>query len=306
MEGEKYYNQSLKSFYIKEMENDQTNHNMNTITRVLKNVKQHEEFLGKDASAWTTREIIAYLKLLGSSSATNIRLVYTELKRYTEFCLDHGYIEKENNYDLIPPEVVAGCVNISKLSKTRIKRDELLDAIQDMNPCDKFLILGNFEGINCFGKENEEMLNAKVSDISGNTMKLCTGRTIQVSDELINFAHAAEEEYMYYTHALDYYLEPIPDIIIKPRRGRSKLGLTALLNRIGKNMEAAGYPKINARALQTSGRFRMITSECEKYNVDAKDLILSEELSKDLFNQYGSIHRSNLRQLLNEYNEYLK
>lgn len=161
--------------------------------------KDFEEKLGKDVYDWSMDEIVSYYKSLGYKDIYSLYNLNSLFKRYTEFCiLSNIKSSVENYYDSIPNDVFNICINKRAKMQTILSKQEVLDICQDNrieNPCDKFLILGSFEGLTF-----EEMLELKSEDVNKEdlTVTTCKGKTVKISPILLRYIEECIAEYTFY------------------------------------------------------------------------------------------------------------
>ena len=162
-------------------------------------LKPYEEELGKDVSNFTVKEILDYYKSLFSHSADTLNVLNGRLRAYAEWCLRHNLIkDNQNHFEEISPELLYQCVNQGFYDQGIVSRSDLLVQIRRFkNYCDKFLVLGIFEGLQ--GKGMCDFWDLTIDDFEGNIVTLKTNRKLVVSDELVSYARKSSEEYDFYS-----------------------------------------------------------------------------------------------------------
>lgn len=215
------FNTNIKLDYIKlKMKN--TSLPINYLEREFERVGEYEELLNKDLCNFTIQEIINYYKMRTTSYIDVLASLNSQFKLYTNWCLLNNYVsDNQNHYTEINKDILYECINIKKLSRNILTKKDITKLINSViNYRDKFIILAIFEGIK--GKNFCEIINLKLDDIDEKNMtaKLCTGRTVNVSKELIEYAQLSAKEYIYYCDERNMTLKDPPDIynaIIKDR-----------------------------------------------------------------------------------------
>lgn len=192
------YNETLKRRYIEEKHKNSVLPN-NYLEICFKRTAKKEHELGKDVSNFTAYEILEYYKTLNISVFEAVLNLNSQLSQYTQWCLQQNLVDDNQNHFLeLSTENFKSCINHALVKMSIVSRETVLDWIKDIiNPKDQFMFLAVFEGLK--GDDFCELWNLKPSDVDGNTLHLCTGRSIEVSDELINLINDCIEETQHYT-----------------------------------------------------------------------------------------------------------
>ena len=191
------YNESIKKRYIQEKENSTSTPN-NYLERLFDKVKCFEEKYNKDVCCFTAYEIVDFYKTINISSLESLIVLNNHLSLYVQWCLQQNLVpDCQNHFDEINNDILVECINITSLKKAIITRETLNIWLSGSNnPSDAFTMLCLFEGIK--GNDFCEILNLKMSDFSGNKVKLCTGREMIVSDKLIELAKITDATMEYH------------------------------------------------------------------------------------------------------------
>lgn len=183
-------------------------------------LKSYEEELEKDVSNFTVKEILDYYKSLFSHSVNTLTSLNGRLRAYAEWCLKHNLIkDNQNHFDEINLDLLDQCVNQGFYNQGIVSRSELLTQIKVFkNYCDKFLVLGIFEGLQ--GKGLCDFWDISMEDFKGNIVTLKTKRKLEVSDELIKVAEKSTEEDTFFSvsgsgETQNYYFKEGDNRIIK-------------------------------------------------------------------------------------------
>lgn len=191
------FNEELKQEYIRNKE-ENTNLPEGYLRRLFNRSETTEEYLGKDIYDFSVSEIVGLLIKLNMNSYDTLYVINSHYRLYTDYCLSKGLVfDNQNHYNEITKDRLLSCVN-PLVAENKIIDREKLNKYCDMlvNYQDKFILQCFFEGI-C-GKEMSDVFMAEFSDIDevNNKMKLTSGRTVNVSTTLIEYAREADEAKM--------------------------------------------------------------------------------------------------------------
>ena len=188
------YNEGKKLDFIKS-----SNGNANNITNLFERAEYKEKQLGKDLSDFTVVEIIDMYKSLGVSSVDALYNMNNLFQRYTAWALSQQMVrDGQNHYDeLSDYELYKSLINPIRHRNQFITREELISDCEQMpNPVDRFIALAIFEGIGVDPKlRYDEFKNLKTKDFVDGKVNLPSGRSFNVSKELIKYAKESEETY---------------------------------------------------------------------------------------------------------------
>lgn len=192
------YNNEIKERYIIEKEST-TSVPKGFLLKQFNKAQTFETSEGKDLCNFTKHEILNMYKTFNTSSLNFLTVINSHFSLYTQWCLYQNLVDDcQNHFAEIQRDNLTLCINMLGIKKATITRNVLRNWIQQMpNPADAFIMIALFEGIK--GKEFCEIVNLKMSDFDGNKVKLCTGRELVVSDELVNLAAISDQTYEYYS-----------------------------------------------------------------------------------------------------------
>lgn len=302
------YNKQIKEAYI-QYKIKEVIINESLLSSSFEKTSLFEEILQKDLSEFTLQEVINMYKTLNFDSFDALIVFNSNMNLYTQYCLDRGLVSNNQNvYKEIDPSMINSCLNQSMIVRQIISRSELLLLFNKLlNARDIFIILAVFE----FGKGKknfEDIVNAYLSDINRNTntMKLYSGRTVHVSDKLIEIAEESSQAKEY--HSLNGRSKGlINDGTIIKRNINSKSSQEYALGRnvyqsLVRSFSVLGIGQyMTANKLIVSGQIQMIKDESKKLNITPKDYLYTHK--KEIENQYGtSIVTHNF---LLKYSDYL-
>lgn len=190
------FNEDLKKRFIKERKEEVVLPHRYLECQFSK-TSEMEIALNKDISSFTYYEIVEYYKLLNLTSVNVITVMNSQFSMYTDWCLQQNLVKDGQNHFLeVKLSDFLDCLNKGYVSKKIITKETLYKRIEQLpNARDAFVLLGLFEGLS--GKESCELVKLRPEDVNGNNLSLCTGRTIKVSDKLIELIHACQEEQQY-------------------------------------------------------------------------------------------------------------
>jgi hypothetical protein len=285
---EKLYNKELKLQFIKEKNQEAVLPN-NYLERQFYKVSSMERELDKDVSNFTVYEIIEYYKLLNLNVLESLIVMNSEFSMYTQWCLQKSLVSDNQNHFLeVTNDVLLGCLNKAVFNMKIISRETILKWVEQLpNPKDQFVLLGLFEGLK--GKDFCELARLRLEDIDDNIAHLCTGRSIKLSDELIEIIEDCIKEDMYYsitgsekkvTKLLDngYIIKDYPNArmdVSDFQIGRKIYnGITRTLN----YFDALKY--MSANSISESGKLHMIKERAKELNMTNKDYIFSNYMSE--------------------------
>ena len=285
------YNQKLKERYRKEKES-YTTVSAYYFSSLFKRTEPFEEELDKDASNFTTYEIINMYKTLAIMSLDTIATMNSNLSMYTQWCIQENLVnDYQNHYLEITRDMMASFVNKLAMDKKVVSREQVLDWCQQLpNPSDSFCLLGLFEGIR--GGGYLEIALAKIEDFHDNIFTAYNGREIKVSSTLIEYAKQSNEtiEYQSISRNMEKEVNLIENgRIIKDypnvRRTESlpvlRRRTQSRLARIFDYMGILEY--MNGNDIRMSGVIEMINSRCKELGINGKDYIYGigiEEIKK--------------------------
>ncbi len=285
------YNQKLKERYRKEKES-YTTVSAYYFSSLFKRTEPFEEELDKDASNFTTYEIINMYKTLAIMSLDTIATMNSNLSMYTQWCIQENLVnDYQNHYLEITRDMMASFVNKLAMDKKVVSREQVLDWCQQLpNPSDSFCLLGLFEGIR--GGGYLEIALAKIEDFHDNIFTAYNGREIKVSSTLIEYAKQSNEtiEYQSISRNMEKEVNLIENgRIIKDypnvRRTESlpvlRRRTQSRLARIFNYMGILEY--MNGNDIRMSGVIEMINFRCKELGINGRDYIYGigiEEIKK--------------------------
>lgn len=308
---DKMYNETAKTMFMDSLNLDRRSRN--NIIRIFRRSASEERRLGKDLCNWTSSEFVAFYKQMNSVSLSYLLNCNNIFDSYCMFCLSKNMVMDGQNHTVeINREVIKSCLNKVAMKQGIVTREQLLDHLGNLlNPGDKFLILGIFEGIN--GNGLDEALRAKISDIEGDKLTLFTGREITISPELKKFAIESERTYEFYPYSKNMNaivpLKKYPGYIVKPLNNSSKDPEESYVNscRLNKIMKAADlFSVTNRMSIRKSGIIHLIRSILDnRTDRETVSITKDEEIVAAVRNQFDfDLLYNNI--FMEQYEEYLR
>ena len=186
------YNEEQKERYLKE---DPSARNIFEKTEYYEMVKK------RDLYDFSVSEILEFYGMMFTSSLDRLQQINITLKRYGRWALSNVMIEDGQNHF---EEITIGMLNtcLDKKGCKLITRKQLLNITAQMqNALDIYTFMALFEGIK--GPEFIEItsLTKKDIDTKHHKAKLCTGRVVDVSQELIDIAFECIDTDVYHIYA---------------------------------------------------------------------------------------------------------
>ncbi len=308
------YNEELKQRYISEKENT-TSTPEGYLLRQFNKTEEFEKRYGKDVCCFTTYEIMDMYKTLNIVSLDSLIVLNNHLSLYTQWSLYQNLVQdSQNHYAMISKEELTKCVNTTILQKTIVTRKTVEQwASQLVNPSDSFVLLALFEGIK--GQEYCEIANLKITDFDGNMVKLCTGRQLNVSDKLVEYAIASSKAEFYYAmtgHANKRVPFMYDNLIIKKYPNcKSDTGSffagRRIYTKIYRCFDMLGVGKwMKPNSLIESGKIDAIKAKAKELGITSLELLNNNpELVKDIEYRYEYGIIRNKAKFIKKYQDFL-
>ena len=256
------------------------------LTSLFSKTNIYEEMFEKDVSDFNDFEIDALFKSFGLTSLSTLETKASILRTYANWSIENNLIRTGINfYNNIKRQELTAYLNTAIKDKKIINREQLLNIIEDLvNPCDKYFILALFEG--AYGENLEEIISLKESDIDeeNNLLKLCSGRNIKVSNELITLSLQSCRTYDY-TPLTSEIKQPYPllniETAIKGRFNTNVLETSVQMQRLrlqmGRIRKYLDTPWLTIPRIRNSGMFYSFSELAKSKDISVYDAIYSEE-----------------------------
>lgn len=306
------YNADFKSLFISDNEY-KDEHLRSNYNLLFKLTAQKEKELNKDISNFTVSEIIDFYKtVIFTSSYSYLVVIHNRLKNYAQYSLEHNMItDHQNHFNEIDNDIIYACINIGEAQRKYITREALIKILNRMpNPSDQFLCLALFEGIG--GAKLIDLSDLYPDSIKDNEITLLSGRTLLISDELVEYAMKSKDEYEYYPPTIasgckrdKFYYDPVDRRIIK-RMTNSKndtFTVSSLITRLKRLRYYFDDYHIDPTSLKESGRFDYIMNLYNQGNYESIRKCIEENIDIIEY-RYGTI-RNNLNAYMRKIGAYL-
>lgn len=309
------YNEEQKMRYIETIKNEDIK---KFVIKKFNDAEIMEKRLDLDVSLWLGSDIMSFYKYLSVTSQEILGNINSQFSIYTQWCIQNFLVkDHQNHYLEITTDMMLECLNKHKLNSSILSRQEFMVYIKKLrNPMDQFILLALFEGIR--GDQFEEIINLNLSDINGNTIKLCTGRTIECSSELIEYALKSANEYVYKTETSE---RPLTDIGISTSVIKNKCNAykdsghnsykrvyTGIINAL----KEADFPiAVTISSIYESGRIDMFKKETAKFDISIEEFC-NNAANRNIFTKYRIIDTwerytrpNSVKVWYNKYKEFL-
>lgn len=283
------------------------------LERRFSKTEPFEAKYGKDVCEWTLKEIVEFYKYLDLYSISSITVWNSDLTLYTNWCLTETLVPDAQNHFLeVRSDTMQSCVNTVYLQELTLPRDELIENIDRLpNYTDRWMFLAFFEGI-C-GAQYIEMTSARFQDITDNNMKLCTGRTVAVTNKLREIAYMAAKEDAYQSMkssgVLRKYDDSLPDdLLFKTRTAKDgNRGQGAVIQVVSRRYETAreymGLPeKMTVKNLILAGKIHYIRQLMNETGLSLEETLAQKQA--EINNQFTSNKIKSIGVFIDRYGHY--
>ena len=245
--------------------------------------------------------------------------MHSNYTMYTNWALTETLVPDEQNHFLeLDPDALMSCVNTYALSQTILDREMLIKFVDQIPNCtDRFIYYALFEGI--AGELFCDITQAHFSDIDveTKTMKLFSGRTVDVSLKLIDVAELAANEEIYHTYGKQPkdlpYREVGTDLIFKTIGGMNLMNennslinqAQSLSRRFIRGLDFVGLPRqLTAKRLMVSGKLAFIKGLYNKEEMPLEQFL--KERGEEIDERYPVEKIRSIPMFMRKYGEYFK
>ena len=270
-----------------------TVNNIDPIKVQMKRVAKFENIYKKDLCDFSIEEVTEMYKLLNYTSYESLFVVNNTLVSYTNWCISENLvINGQNVYQMLTGEMLVQLLNKTLVEHQIVSRDTVLTWAESLtNPRDRFIMLSIFE----YGKSQsnfQDTIYAKMGDIDESThkMKLYSGRIVDVSDALIQFAKNSNATLnVNPPYGANFHLEENGTIIKKSKtRANNPVNLGRdVYNCLMKAFKFLGVEYMSANNLHVSGQLHMVKELAKKYNITGEMVIQTVEYRSKVEYQYN-------------------
>lgn len=281
-------NKDRKEYYFNETMNTYSDTTLYNVRGMFQRAGENEDQIGKDICDWSVDDISDYFRLMNSTSVNTLRNFISQFSIYTNWCINtHLSKININNYDNISESILKQSINVGLAKHQFLDRDDLIIRIETslINDCDKFIILGMFEGI---GVDFDELVYTKL-DLDGNVLKLYGGREIEISTRLREYAKLSAQSEFYYQEGrkgIDGYVKrrknPEVDTIVGEPLGLIKEPDKWVQGRIFRISKKLDLKTLNRMKYIRAGRCYVVKENAKKDGVPILEWEIShkDELDK--------------------------
>ena len=268
-----------------------------------------EEMYGRDLYDFSTSNIIEFLKYLELGNINSLVVYKINLGKYAEWAVSQNLVaDNQIHFNEITMELLNSCISRARIDNAILSYDTIRN-IHFVNSRDAFIFWSLFEGIK--GKDFEEIINLKIEDFdeATQTVRLCTGRVIPVSDRFIYICKAANVEKTYIgLNDKGYVVNLKPSEYIYKERDNSR-GINkarGVYKTIIRNME---YLKdlnkgITAKSIRDSGLIYYLNKRADEYGITVNELLHDLPKCQDIIDKYNFNILTRVRWMM-MYEDYL-
>ena len=302
------YNEDIKRRYI-EIKERETILPTKYFETLFSNTEQYEKEYNKDICNFSLYEIKDFYKMYNTASISVLNTMNSHLGMYTQWCINEGFvIDGQNHFLELSSLDLKSYLNIAKINSSVITKDDIIKWCKLLdNARDKFILLSLFE----FGRSQNytDIIHARLCDIDGNNIRLYSGRTVVISDELKKFAieSSAAEEYNSSRMTKINILVDDGSIIKKftnTDNDDEYLSGRRIYNTVIKSLKTVNANNININNIVNSGILSMVLRRSKELNLDPVEYLNSDYIS-EIENQYNVLRSSFKVNFIMTYADYL-
>ena len=250
-----------------------------------------EDTNGRDLSSFSAHEIASMYKAWFTPSLGTLVSLNANFSSYTDWMLKEGLVpDSQNHYREFTGEALIPFVYGWLAENKVLNREQVLDIANALpNPSDSFAILALFEGIK--GDQCCDLYYAELGQFEGLTHHGWSGRDVEVSAELVEYAALSSEAYAYHGPEKDIMFDPDDGRILKrfPQARKEVDGLLMyrrVATRITRLKEALGLKSMTVGGLIESGRIDMVKRLMEE-GEEPRDVFLAHR--EEIEAKYGKV-----------------
>ena len=281
------YNESVKKEYLDQLVSISIRR---AASSIFKSSEDYEEYFKKDICNFIEPEIREYLTGMNAISFAGLHSKCSILRTYTEWCISRNLSNDNiNHYDSITPKIIKSCLNRFAEQSKYITYDELKELAKDFtNVSDAALCYCLYFGID--GDRGKEIINLTADDVNlgSSTVKLVTGRSVKLPDEVIMTIIDSCNEYDFILPSGKRFstlpLDPTDPGVFK-KRANARLDTVdsnnrRILNRLSKLKYETGCAALGVSRLKNSGLLEAIKKYLDKHPEHRNDLYEQDEIKK--------------------------
>lgn len=275
------YNPELKERYL-ELREKTLETGTQSIRRLFTKIYEYEKMLGKDVCMFNSYEITNMFYQIDTVSLNVLMNYKSVLTQYVNWCISENLTEDgQNHFEEIDVDSLICYRNTLLRQQMFMDREKLLESINSIQYIYQYMLLAPFEGI--FGRSGMELRNLRTTDLDGNTVTLCSGRTFEISDDLVRVIRMAAKETDYKSPGdKTYALIGDEELVLKAKKTKRTINdimTVGTMNRtFNRACEAAGFPKeLSIKRLMFYGMVDYIKTNAAKRNIAAEKLVKEKE-----------------------------
>lgn len=185
------YNEQRKQKYLNTITNNALRKN---VFNDFERCAEREASLNKDIADFTKSEVKDFYTSLKLVSIDTLYVINYRMSGYTKWLRDF-----DNVFATINNQDLEDCIDGETRDTLILTRDKLLEVVAKMEPREAFMILAIFEGLG--GKQYIDFYELDISAFRqmNNTyiVNLRSGRDLEISKELFDYAKRASEQEFY-------------------------------------------------------------------------------------------------------------
>lgn len=289
------FNEKIKREYIAYRKPQRIFPSVNYLDLIFENSEPMETELNVDINSFSAQRILEYYKRLNKKDVQSLKNLNSELTEYVNWCKENGIVNDLQNHfeETKSTEVLNTCINHVVNQNALLNREQVLnicDAGFVKNECDKFIILGLFEGIMGDHYEDLFLADKESFDYSELVYHCKNGKDYHISDKLYHYAENAWESECYYSNTDKTYTYEKSTKCIKNYKRVPSTNPQAQIARIWKRIikilscvEIDGVSLsefITAKKIYESGMVDYLKEKVNETNVSFHDLVYGNEFEK--------------------------
>lgn len=289
------FNEQIKKEYIEYRKPQRKFPSVNYLELIFENSESMEVELNTDINSFSAQRILEYYKRLNKRDVQSLKNLNSELTEYVNWCKENGIVNDLQNHfeETKSTEVLNKCINNVVNQNALLNRKQIIDicdADYVKNECDKFIILGLFEGI--MGDHYEDLFLAEKEDFDHSELVYhCkNGKDYYISEKLYSYAENAWEAECYYSNTDKSYKYEESTKVIKNYRRVPSTNPQAQIARIWKRIiKILSYADIDgvslsefitAKKIYESGMVDYLKKYANENDISFHDLVYGNNFEK--------------------------
>lgn len=317
------YNSTQKTEFLEASDYHETS--IELIKLIFNNVETEEIRLQKDLSRFTEIEVQELLKSFNSKSKARLRMTCAYLSGYYKWCLNNGLTEiKDNPYDANKVDgFILNIIPSDIIEEKYFNHDAFISKLKKIKDnTNQFIVYAIYSGIK--GDEYVELTNLKITDLDEvkKTVRLITGRTVNVNDMFIDLMKKANECTYYFADGIEKsnlygrYSYAESGYVLKScgngSHAKKPIGLLIINPRLAVIKKQVGNEFFTVSTIYKNGLINYVKEKFDGKGIDLKTALLSKDNEKlyvfdietqQYINEFGS--KMTAKMLRHELKDYL-